>query len=246
MDEQIKRLESFGLTNNEAKTYLSCLNLGTSTAYQISNNSGVSRTLTYDILQKLINKCLISKIIEDKKIYYTAIDPKELINILDNKKNNIMLFVKDYNSNVKKEDISKQVRVYNDLEGIKYVFNQILELKPFEILSLSGNKSSFEIDPIFFAKWNKNRIQLKIKGRMLYNKTKNVITALKEKKEFMKLTKHKFFEDNFILPTTIIIYDDFVITISWQKNNLFAIQTKNKDFANAHRQYFEQLWKSLK
>ena len=74
--------EQTGLTPNEAKVYLTLLNLKQSGATKISEKCGLFRTLVYDILTKLIEKGLVSYIIKSKKRRYIASNPKRLLELL--------------------------------------------------------------------------------------------------------------------------------------------------------------------
>ncbi|WP_018704132.1 helix-turn-helix domain-containing protein [Anaeromusa acidaminophila] len=53
MDTLCQELQTFGLTQYEAKTYLALLRLGRSNAYKVSKTAGVPRTRIYDILNAL-------------------------------------------------------------------------------------------------------------------------------------------------------------------------------------------------
>ncbi|MFC7394090.1 TrmB family transcriptional regulator [Scopulibacillus cellulosilyticus] len=55
----IKILQTFGLTQYEAKAFASLVSSGTSTGYQISKLSGIPRGRIYDILQSLVDKGLV-------------------------------------------------------------------------------------------------------------------------------------------------------------------------------------------
>ncbi|WP_081454100.1 helix-turn-helix domain-containing protein [Companilactobacillus farciminis] len=43
MDKKIRLLNSFGITNNEAKVYITLLQMDASTGYKISKSSGIPR-----------------------------------------------------------------------------------------------------------------------------------------------------------------------------------------------------------
>ena len=53
-------LQNFGLTDAEVKVYITLLQLGESTASEISKKTGANRTFTYDRLKKLGDMGLVS------------------------------------------------------------------------------------------------------------------------------------------------------------------------------------------
>ena len=82
MYEELKEL---GLSENEIIIYTELLKTGTTTANRISKLTGVKRSTTYDNLNLLLNKGLVSSIVQDEVNYYEDIDPKKIIRIMDEK-----------------------------------------------------------------------------------------------------------------------------------------------------------------
>ena len=65
----IKVFEALGLSNIEAKVYLSLLELGNAVANKVAEKSGIHRRTVYDALETLIEKGLVSFVIEANKKY---------------------------------------------------------------------------------------------------------------------------------------------------------------------------------
>ena len=61
-EEELKKI---GLTNGEARVYSSLLNLESSTVGPITKKSGVAYSKIYEVLQRLIEKGMVSFIIKD-------------------------------------------------------------------------------------------------------------------------------------------------------------------------------------
>ena len=59
-------LREAGLTEGEIKVYLALLELGSSTTGPIVDKSGISRSIIYQILEKLMEKGLVSFITKEK------------------------------------------------------------------------------------------------------------------------------------------------------------------------------------
>ena len=87
--EIIKELKELNLEDNEIKVYLACLSLGNPKVHEISKKSELIRTTCYGILKSLIEKGLISTVLKNNITHYHATTPRQLLDILDEKKKKI-------------------------------------------------------------------------------------------------------------------------------------------------------------
>lgn len=71
-------LTKLGLTDSEARVYLSMLKLGEHGVQQIARESKISRTAAYEIVKALQKKGLVSEITRGKKNVFAAEDPEKL------------------------------------------------------------------------------------------------------------------------------------------------------------------------
>lgn len=78
--EAVKVLRMLGLTEYEARAYITLLELGEAEASEISRSSGVPRTRIYDILSKLESQGLIQGIRGSRPILYMAMPPSKVLN----------------------------------------------------------------------------------------------------------------------------------------------------------------------
>jgi len=82
---EIKALEEIGLTKGEIKVYLALLKTGQSSSGAIAKEAQVSRSKLYSILDKLSKKGLIGHILKGKVMYFEAMEPRRIINYIDDK-----------------------------------------------------------------------------------------------------------------------------------------------------------------
>jgi sugar-specific transcriptional regulator TrmB len=120
-----------GLTNNESELYLILLNLKEAKAYDISKQTSISRSHVYDSINSLLAKGLVNYIFKNKKRYYKITNPENLINILQEKEESIIKQKKHLAEKIKeiskkKEIITSEVEVYEGIEGVKYILNDII------------------------------------------------------------------------------------------------------------------------
>jgi len=76
----IYELAKLGLTEYEAKAYLSLLNENPATAYEIGKASGIPTSKVYEVLKKLVEKEVISIFDEGRTKQYIPLAPDEFLN----------------------------------------------------------------------------------------------------------------------------------------------------------------------
>ena len=216
-------LQQFGLPKNESKVYTSLLELGSSSAGQITKSSGIHRRNVYDSLERLIKKGLVSYIIREKVKYFEAVSSPFLSNLLRIKKNS--------NAN---ENIAV---VYQGLNGVKSIFEDILNSRK-ENLVLGAHKPPENIKG-YLERFHKKRIRFRIKERLLFfNKTD---TKRAKKLSELPFTKVRFLPNSNGSKVAINIYGDNVAMLMRKESGGFLI--KNEFVAENFREYFNLLWK---
>src|SRR3989344_588720 len=79
----IQAMKEAGLTEGESKVYLSLIELGPSTTGPIIEKSKVAKSIIYQLLEKLIQKGLVSYITKEKTKYFQASDPQKIIDYIE-------------------------------------------------------------------------------------------------------------------------------------------------------------------
>ncbi len=87
--ELIEILISLGLTDKEAKVYLAATEVGTQPVSSIGQAAKINRVTTYDILEKLKQKGLVSYFTKKKIKYFTATNPETLLEEFEKRTNNL-------------------------------------------------------------------------------------------------------------------------------------------------------------
>ena len=238
-------LEKFGLSEKEAKIYVACLELGEATAYDIALKTHLPRTLMYDLLKRLMERGIASFAIKNKKKYFSVVDPEELIQLLKEKEEILNANLKDLKK-IQRENVKiPRVRVHVGIEGVKTALDDVLKSETKEYYIFGSSGTSFDIMPYYVQQWHIRRIKNKIKGKVIYNDTKETKERLKKYPETLKLIEYKFLPIKYASPTVFIIYDDKLIMIYWTKEPI-AIIIESKEIVSNQKQYFEQLWQHSK
>ncbi len=143
-----KDLEKLGLNRNEARVYYELLKLGSSTASDLVKQMGIHRNIVYNNLEKLIEKGLVSYIIQETKKLFIAQEPSAILEYLDKKEEEISKEKEIANKliaeieNLKKERAEGQeAQIFRGIESMKKVLSEILEAKENLVLGMT-NKST--------------------------------------------------------------------------------------------------------
>jgi sugar-specific transcriptional regulator TrmB len=240
-----KILKEIGLTDTEIKVYLALLKLGATSAGKIVEETGVYRKNLYDSLNKLIEKGLVTYVIENKIRFFQPKNPDNLINYLDEKKARIDERKKELHDllpelKLKFNSLNPEIEseIYRGIEGIKTILKECLNHK--EVLFIGATGDVENRLPYFWPHYNKEREKLKCKWKLL------LVHEAKNK----PITKSKYYEYK-ILPkilsglNVIYIYGNYVANVLWLEKPI-AFVTKHKNLANNYRKYFCYLWGSIK
>jgi HTH-type transcriptional regulator, sugar sensing transcriptional regulator len=247
MDTKI--LEDIGLTQGEIKVYLALLKLGSTTSGPLTDESRVSRSKIYNVLERLMQKGLVSFIIKDKTRYYQAAEPARIKEYLAKKeqefkqqKENIDKLMPQLELQQKLGKTIKEAQIFEGFRGIQTVYEHIfLKLKKGEEYYYFGIPS-FQ-DKKFHIYWQRmhtRRAEAGIRCRLLFNQGTD--------KEIMKnRNKYPGGEARYMplpinTPSWIMGYKDTTV-IGLQSQDGMAIEIINQQVADSFKDYFESFWK---
>jgi len=205
----------------------------------------LDRKNLYDSLNKLIEKGLVTYVIEDKIKIFQAKNPENLEKYLDEKKSKIeeqkqevQKTISELGSLFNKVPAEIESEIYRGIEGIKTILKDCLNYK--EVLFIGATGDVENRLPYFWPQYNKKREKLKCAWKLL------LVHEAKNK----SITKSQYYEYK-VLPkilsglNVIYIYGDYVANIIWLEKPV-AFVIKHKTLANNYRKYFNFLWKTIK
>jgi len=247
---ELEYLRKIGLTSGEIKVYSAVLEIGASSLNKIHEKTGIERRNIYDILNKLIEKGLVSYVIERGKKIFQITHPNKIINFLEEKKKTIEDTEKDIQPKIKDlvkvfNETKTEVRaeVYRGFEAIKTLHDEILEEK--ECYWIGGN-SSVENTRIkhWFAHWMERRAK---KKHMMYDLVDygTYLEGYEPKK--MDVHKKKYYKycqlpKDISSPMVMVIFGNKVAQIIWTAQP-FAFVMESKEVREGFMRYFNHFWK---
>ena len=247
----IKRnqLVELGFSDKEAMIYLALLELGPSTATEVSRLAKINRTTSYDILESLANEGLINRIGETKIQKFVAENPDKVIIFLENKiKQSEEKLKQAYNLlpelfSIYNEKEKPKVKYYEGVEAVKQAFEDTLTAEK-EIIGYAVGTDAFDaVGEKYLRDYFKRRVQMNIKVRVIAPDDPDTLKVTARDKEELResLTVPR---DKFYFTTETNIYNNKIITVSWKEK--FAVVIESKEIADAQKKVFELAWLGAK
>ncbi|MDP3919156.1 MAG: helix-turn-helix domain-containing protein [Nanoarchaeota archaeon] len=229
------QLKEAGLTGNEAKVYNQLLKRGSISANELAKEIGLDRSLTYTILNNLIEKGLVNHIKKANKKFFEAANLENLLNPVKEKENFIKDLIPKLKEIEKKEKTPFNVAVYEGREGLRTVMKEFMKHKD----SCGFGSTGRAYDEFYESKhWIRDMTKNKANLRLI----------MSNKFKGHKFTKAKLVNVKYLnvdSETTTMIFGD-TITIHSIIDKPRVIVIKDKHIAESYRNYFEILWKSAK
>ncbi|HLC65922.1 MAG TPA: helix-turn-helix domain-containing protein [Candidatus Nanoarchaeia archaeon] len=244
----ISILKEVGLTDGEIKVYLALLELGSSTTGPMINKSGIARSIIYQILEKLMQKGLVSQIIKEKTKYFQAAEPNRILGYIDERE-------KQLDDNKKKiekllpELLLKQkmapkseTNMYFGFKGIRTAHEHLyLKLKRGEEYCYLGVPAyQPEEQHLYWKRDALRRIKAGIKFRALMNRDTDP-EILKNRNSYLG-TDARYMPEGIKTPACFMTFKDTTIIIL-QSPTAIAVEIINQDIADSFQAYFEEFWK---
>ena len=244
----INDLKKIGLSKSEATLYLTLLKLGASDVQKLIEETGFYKPNTYDALERMCEKGIISKIVEGKKRVYQLQNPNSLVEFIQKKKSEV-----EEQENIAQQ-LAKQVElkkkhtiapetavVLRGIAGVKQIYSEIVNEK-LDYLVFGGPKESVDlIGSYYWENLHAKQKEFGIKAKMIFHK------SLRNWAEIVpnKLIDLRFFGDKFEPLTETTIYGTKVAFVVWTDKPIVTI-INNEHVANSYRLIFDLLWKSSK
>lgn len=239
----IQRIQNIGLSHLEAKIYLATLENGTAPASAIATKAKMNRVSTYDILEKLLKRGLITSSVIRGMKHFTAMDPKIFVDDTEQRTKELKKTLPFLQSLLKSSENHPTVRYFEGMEAIKKSYKETLESST-EILNYANSQNIRthwpEYDEEYVAKRKENRVFLRgLAPDDEYGRTvqSGDILYFRETRLLKK--------EHFQVENEINIFDNKVLIASYEPSP-FAIIIESQAVAETQRQIFEVLWSLIR
>lgn len=245
----ISTIESAGLSATEAKIYGALMEIKEGTMSELAKQAGIKRSSGYNSIGKLENWGLVSKINRGKRIFYSAVHPRRLLQIAT-------LRQKDIEDNLGRmigayygEGEKPQIQMFEGIQAVRDVYHEALgRLKYGEEICIFTNigavLQAFPEVPAEFKRiigsfaYTSHVRELAFGDASGYEYAKSVHPP-KGKQYQIRLTPPEIpFGNN-----EQFIFEDKIIYFSLQKN-IFVVVIENKDLVLTQKAMFDLAWGS--
>lgn len=249
----IKELEAIGLTNGESRVYKALCEIGESSAGPICDASKVHRSIIYQVLEKLLEKGIISVINENGTKKYQAAPPNVLLQFVEQEQNDLERrkenLVEIFPTIVQLQASGKRstATLYSGFQGVLNATFSMLEIlkegEEYFMVHIPAIQPQYHND--MWDKFHIIREERKIKARHLYNKGCSE-KILKERNARKGMDARIMPVDFKSPPTYYAVFKNVTHILLSQGETPITIEIINKDIADGFRAYFEWLWKQSK
>ncbi len=239
------------LTEGEAKVYTALVELGETSIGNILKIAKVSHSKIYDILERLVQKGLVSTINKNGRQYFSPAEPSRLLELvteqeyeLQNKREEMKNVV---NTLKVRQGISKPTSIlssYSGIKGMKTVLEKVLSdlHKNEEVLILGTPQTINRFAGGYIKEWQRRRIKIGARCRLITDADTlswDYDWWEKSKKDKVTFTKRTAM----ISPAYFVITNTQVVTIYFS-TVILSLRVEHPEIAQRYKEFFDLFWKT--
>lgn len=227
-----------GFSEKEAKVYLACLTLGSSTVLEISRKAELSRGSCYDLLEEMTEKGFVSKHHEAKHIVFSPLDPDLLLRRTEENVRKLELALPELKG-LFHTHARPRVRYFEGLEGVKQVYLDTLTSTT-EILNYANSREIRLHWPDYDQEYVAERFRKGIFLKGIAPDDEWGQAVQRDDAKYLRETRLLSAKD-FQFTNEINIYDNKVAITSF-RNEMIGILIESDAIADTQRDIFKMAW----
>lgn len=243
-------LRKIGLTDYETRIYIALLDLGKATSGEILKKSNLNTGKIYDILNSLKNKGFISEIIESGVKKFSAANPKQIFDFLEDKKEEIKTqekelqeIIPDILNKINSFKEEQKVEVFYGYKGLQTAHKKEVDrYSSKEVLRVLGimGKDKYPESIYNFYRFNlyKKRKEANLEIKKILD-----INAKQNRDDHEKEAKIKYFP--YLSPVAVVTIGNLTI-IDIITQEPITITIESQKVAESFKKQFELLWQIAK
>ena len=237
MENEIKNaLSELGLSEKESKVYTALVELGEAPVNKIQNFTQLNRVTVYPVINSLMSKGFVSKFLMDKKSYFRAIEPKQILNILKDKENKLSSIVPLLEEKANKIKNTTSIEIFKGDKATSSFLEKIYSSGEKEFWAY-GNGDEIEKRMINLSMNARNlRVTNKIWLNVIANRIPKYYTKVEKYKSFTKVRVNEELNDFNIY----IIFGKKIVGIQELTKELTGIIIQNEEIAKYHKVIYEK------
>lgn len=248
MNQTIQDLTKLGLTEGEAKVYASLLELGQSTVGPLTKRSRVAYSNIYEVLQRLIEKGLVTVIIKNNVKNFQAVSPENISKYLEkkqdelNQQKEILKTALPQIKALQETHPKQEAQLFIGTKGLLAAYREFFKDAQKEDINywtyVHDKKHAETSDEFYIKNWDDIAKGIKTIGlaNIEYRNSPFVKRFIKKKQirfvDFPIFSHGETFRDRFLL-------------ISWE-HPIITVLVTAKHVSENFNKYFQNLWKIAK
>ena len=234
--------KELGFTEREIKVYLALIELGTSTVGPISKKTKLPPSKVYETIEQLKEKGLASYIVVSKTKHFQASDPKEILNLLDERKRKFKTIVEELEEKQKDAGEKQIAIVHEGFKSFQAMFNRIaecLDSKDYYYAFAFREEYHNPATALLLKKFHQKLTVKKVDDRLIGHIS--VKKAIQKTFEGNKNFKIRFTKN--LWPSVVIMFKDRTIHLLWGEKPT-GIEIISERIHKQYKEFFLQIWKT--
>ena len=239
-----KELTSAGLSDKEAKAYVSNLEMGKATAADIAKRADIKRSTIYGILDDLMRKGLASYSQQGKKRFFKAQDPQSITEMIDANKHSFENILPNLAGIYSSHKLKPAVQFFEGREGIKRIYEDTLNCKYKKIYQVVRVNDFVKFPGADFSKeYIRKRAAKGITAYAIHPHEGDLHNEFYGENSVKLKRIVRYVRQDIFHTSMIMIYDYKVAVISTEKEG-FGFIIESKEFSETMRGYFDYMWET--
>ncbi len=245
----IRVFRQIGFTDGETRVYLALLKLGSTTTGPLTRESKISRSKVYEILDRLMEKGIVSYIIKEKTKHFQAAEPAKISQYISEKEKEFSQQKEAFEAVLPQlklqqqlEKKGREVQVFKGFKGIQTVHEHLfLKLsRGDEYLYMGIPALQAKKYLLYWDRMHQKRMRHGISCKLLFNQGANPKHL--RKRNSQQGCEARIMSFPIQTPAWLLIYKDISV-IGLPSDEEMAIEIINDKVAKSFREYFNAFWR---
>jgi sugar-specific transcriptional regulator TrmB len=234
-------LLNYGLEEKEAAVYLALLELGETTVLTVAKKAGIKRPTCYLVLQSLIAKGLVSRVVKGRKIFFAPQHPQKLVSETELRLQEIQSAVPQLEALMQTANKRPRVIIFEGKSALDKAYDEYFVVKG-EILFLSNMELVHDIFVRTLQKLDYVASSPDYSAREIGDDSQTTRAYAQRVAASHPFRQVRVMPKQFSpFATDIGIFGNITLITSATKE-YFTVKIESEEIANAFRAMFEAMW----
>lgn len=243
-NELIAAIQDVGLTESEAKLYVTALTQGPSTALSLSRATEIKRATVYGQIESLKKKGMMRIEFNGAKKRFVAENPTQLKQVIDQRKTKLDKVIPALASLYNLGGKESFIKYYEGINGLKALYEELLRIvHPREDFCVIAHQHEwYERDAVYFEHFLERRAKIVHSARLIFQDS--------ERARFSQERGNLLRQEVRLLPNGVTMNADIIVTphclvVHQWKDPITALMIENHNVAQTQLEIFNFMWNVL-